>query len=67
MKALTRRFTPNHPAVCPCLKSRLLWAEMNPISYGGVQCSPRWFAARYGLPNASQTLSLIATDFQFKS
>lgn len=67
MKALTRRFTPSHPAVCPCLKSRLLWAEYAIISFGGVSCSPKWFAARYGLPNASQTLSLIATDFQNKN
>lgn len=67
MKNLTHRFTPSHPGVCPMLKSLLLWAEFNVVSAGGMSISAKRFAARYGLPNAQQTLSLIATDFQFKN
>ena len=64
---LTRRFTPNHHAVCPCLKSRRIWAEFSPTFAGGIQCSAKWLKTRYSPYNESQVLALIATDFQNKN
>lgn len=61
------RFTPTHPAVCPLLKSRLLWAEMTPTHVGGRLVPQSFFKAKFNTFNESPVLALIATDFQIKN
>ncbi len=63
----TRAFTPSHPAVCPCLKSRIVWNETNITFVGGAQISDKWFKYRFNQVNESPTLALIASDFQQKN